>query len=134
MACADSLCNFHLTIGSKILEILVSEDENFPLSGVQGELVETLLIKLTNLHTLDLSADVWGDVLGGSVCEQVRLCGVSPASSIDVFCARSTSSQFIASRIEFGSGAYRKSQLEETFRCYQSVDNRTETEVHPVRC
>ena len=51
-----------LAVSSDILEVLVTEEENPPLSSEESELVETLLGELRELHTVDLGTEIWAEV------------------------------------------------------------------------
>lgn len=79
--------NLDLPIGTKVLEVLVPEQEYFALSGEQGQLIQSLLAQLRDLDAGDLSAQVWGHIFGNGVRpKKVGLLGVSAASGIGELC------------------------------------------------
>ena len=72
-----------MAVGSNILEVLITEEENLPLSSEESELVKTLLGELRDLNTFDNSTEVRGDVLQrNTILEQVRLLGISTEAGV----------------------------------------------------
>ena len=52
-----------MAVGSNILEVLITEEKNLPLSSEESELVETLLGELRELDTANLGAEIWAEVV-----------------------------------------------------------------------
>jgi hypothetical protein len=52
-----------LAVRSDILEVLVPEQENLPLSSEESELVKTLLRELRELNAVDLGTEIWAEVV-----------------------------------------------------------------------
>lgn len=78
--------NFNLTIRPDIFEILVAEEQYFPLSSIERELVKAFFAQGRYLNASDLSAKVRADVrdLGIGV-QKVGLCRVGPCAGISEF-------------------------------------------------
>ena len=81
----NGLCEFNLTIWTNILEILVTEDQNFPLSGKQSKFIQPLLRQFGYLDAGNFSAEVWANVTSGDiVVEETRFLRVCPTTRIDM--------------------------------------------------
>ena len=82
------LGNFDLLVGVDVLEVLITEDQQFPLSSVQTELVQAFSAELTDLDALNDGANVRVQVLDFSILQKVWFSLVSTSCGIGVFCRR----------------------------------------------
>lgn len=79
------LGDLNLPIRSYVLEVLIAEDKDLPLRGVQCELIETVLAQLGDLHTGDLGPNKGAQM--ADIClgrQQVWLCTVRLSTGIRV--------------------------------------------------
>jgi hypothetical protein len=84
---AFSPSNLNLPIRTKILEVLVPEDQKLPLCSVQRNLVEPRIVQLRNLDPSDFCADVWADIVRlGVRPKEVWFGGVSTGTRVGVLC------------------------------------------------
>ncbi len=78
--------DLNLLLRPDILEVLITEDENFALSGIERQLVQTLLGQLRELNTLDLSAQERAEVvLSDALVKKMGLLGVRTQTDIGMF-------------------------------------------------
>jgi hypothetical protein len=79
------LCDLNLTFGTEILEVLVAEYDNLPLSNIESKFIQTLLGELRELYTMDFCTEIRTNVgylgVGG---EEVGLLGIGAAAWVDV--------------------------------------------------
>ena len=79
------LCDLNLTFGTDILEVLVAEYDDLPLSNIESEFIQTLLGELRELYTMDFCTEIGTNVrhlgIGG---EEMGLLGVGAAAWVDV--------------------------------------------------
>ena len=79
--------NLDLPVRIKILEVLVPEDQDLPLSGKQSKFVETCVAQFGNLDTFDFCANVGADIIRrGAGTEEVWFLGVSAGTWVNVIC------------------------------------------------
>ena len=98
--------DFDLPLGTNILEILVTEDQDLSLGCVEGKLVETRFAKLTDLYALDNGSQVRIQILGFSVLEQVWFRLVSARTRVNVISGQNVILALSSSRVKKISHAH----------------------------
>ena len=76
-----------MLIRTKILEILVAEDEQFTFSSVEGKFVKACFAELGNLNTGNLGSEVRTNMVDFCVgTQEIRLLRVGTQTGVSVFC------------------------------------------------
>ena len=77
-----------MLIRTKILEILVAEDEQFTFSSVEGKFIKACFAELGNLNTGNLGSEVRADMVDFCVgTQEIRLLRVGTQTRVSVFCS-----------------------------------------------